>query len=195
VSTQEQTYALGHSREELHRLDRQSETLAPATRVILGQAGIAPGMRVLDLGTGTGEVARLLAELVGPGGHVVGVDRATPALDVAAQAVRWLDEAFRRVGANPVIGTRLALLLEAAGVERPSTFGVTTYHPADQSEGPFLMSAVVKSMLPLITTSGIATLDEIGPETLEARLAEQLSARDAVFVAPTLVGAWGTVGC
>jgi hypothetical protein len=53
---------------------------------------------------------------------------------------------------------------------------------------------VVRSLLPLITSTGIATVGEIGPDTLEARLAEQLLALDAVFVGPTLVGAWGTVG-
>jgi SAM-dependent methyltransferase len=41
-------------------------------------------MRVLDLGTGTGDVARLVAEMVGPAGSVVGVDRSQDALDLVA---------------------------------------------------------------------------------------------------------------
>src|SRR5262249_34927349 len=38
------------------------------------RAGIKPGMRVADLGCGVGMVTRLLAQLVGPFGQVVGVD-------------------------------------------------------------------------------------------------------------------------
>jgi len=40
----------------------------------LRRAGIQPGMRVLEIGTGTGYTGALLAELVGPDGHVVSVD-------------------------------------------------------------------------------------------------------------------------
>lgn len=50
----------------------------PANRgtvAFLEQAGIVPGMRVLDLGAGGGDVTRAVARLVGPGGAVVGVDR------------------------------------------------------------------------------------------------------------------------
>ena len=41
-------------------------------------------MRVLDLGTGTGEVALLVAEAVGPEGSVLAVDRAADGLAYAA---------------------------------------------------------------------------------------------------------------
>jgi len=63
------------SSDELARLEVQGSALGPATRIILGAAGIRPGMRVLDLGCGVGDVAFVAAELVGPDGRVVGVDR------------------------------------------------------------------------------------------------------------------------
>jgi SAM-dependent methyltransferase len=54
--------------------------LASATRMIFAAAGIRPGMRVLDLGCGAGDVAFVAADLVGSDGHVVGVDRLPEAL-------------------------------------------------------------------------------------------------------------------
>lgn len=81
--TSEQAYVLGHNQAELARLDAQAAMLAPATRTALNLAGIGSGMQVLDIGTGTGGVAFLVAELVGPTGQVVGVDRSGDALEHA----------------------------------------------------------------------------------------------------------------
>ena len=76
-------YALGHSDRELDRLSAQARLVDPITRQFFREAGIARGMRVLDVGSGAGDVAFLLAELVGDSGEVVGVDRAPGALAVA----------------------------------------------------------------------------------------------------------------
>ena len=73
-------YQLGSDEGELARLELQGRALAPATRVIFAAAGIRPGMRVLDLGCGAGDVAFVAADLVGPDGYVVGVDRSPEAL-------------------------------------------------------------------------------------------------------------------
>lgn len=78
-------YVLGHSAEELKRLTLQARLLEPITRRLLLTAGVASGMRVLDVGTGVGDVAFLAAELVGPSGHVVGADRAPYAVAQAAE--------------------------------------------------------------------------------------------------------------
>ena len=42
-----------------------------------------PGMRVLDIGCGAGDVAMLLAEAVGPAGAVVAIDREPRAIETA----------------------------------------------------------------------------------------------------------------
>ena len=84
-------YQLGHDEAELERLNRQGALLAPATRVLLEAAGIGPGMRVLDLGSGAGDVSFLVAELVGADGEVVGVERSPDAVATAVQRARHLD--------------------------------------------------------------------------------------------------------
>lgn len=70
-------YALGNTDAEHERLIRQAMILAPLTERFFRQAGIGPGQRVLDLGSGVGDVAMLAARLVGPSGEVVGVERNT----------------------------------------------------------------------------------------------------------------------
>src|SRR5204862_2444609 len=68
-------YALGSTDAEQERLIRQAALLAPfSERFCLG-ARIGPGQRVLDIGSGVGDVAMLVANLVGPSGQVVGVER------------------------------------------------------------------------------------------------------------------------
>lgn len=58
---------------------------APSIRFFSG-IGIAPGMRVLDVGCGNGDLSRVMAELVGAEGEVVGIDRSEGVL-AAARAV------------------------------------------------------------------------------------------------------------
>jgi SAM-dependent methyltransferase len=76
-------YILGHDEDEIERLEYQAALLAPATKALLTLAGVSPGMRVLDLGTGAGDVALLAGDLVGPTGTVVGVDRSPDVVAIA----------------------------------------------------------------------------------------------------------------
>jgi SAM-dependent methyltransferase len=68
-------YALGSTEAEHDRLIRQAERLAPSTERLFREAGIGSGQRVLDLGSGVGDVAILAARLVGSSGEVVGIER------------------------------------------------------------------------------------------------------------------------
>lgn len=68
------TYVLAGATDDDVRLRAQSRVLDPLTARLFDRAGIAPGMRVLDIGSGAGNVALLAAEAVGPQGSVVGVD-------------------------------------------------------------------------------------------------------------------------
>src|SRR5438067_5905285 len=80
-----QGYVLGHSDRELNRLAVQARLVDPITRGFFQAAGIITGMRVLDVGSGAGDVAFLAAELVGETGEVVGVDRSATAVALARQ--------------------------------------------------------------------------------------------------------------
>jgi predicted O-methyltransferase YrrM len=78
-------YVFANREEEQRRLERQAELFNPLTERVFRAAGLRPGMRVLDLGSGAGDVAMLAARLVGPDGEVVGVERDRAAV-VAATA-------------------------------------------------------------------------------------------------------------
>jgi ubiquinone/menaquinone biosynthesis C-methylase UbiE len=68
-------YALGSTDAEHERLTRQAALLAPGTERFFREAGIGSGQRVLDIGSGVGDVAMLAARLVGKSGEVVGIER------------------------------------------------------------------------------------------------------------------------
>ena len=267
------SYALEYDQDKLERLEHRASVLAPVTRLILQQAGIAAGMRVLDLGTGTGAVARLAAEMVGPTGRVVGLDRASnalaaaetrrqadgltnvtfvegdvdswdhdgefdaviarlilfhlrdpaaalahharslppgarvvamdldasaarsvPATPAVAEAMDWILQGFQRIGANPTMGSRLGSLLEAAGLHDPTVLGFSTYHTCRDPDGPLLLAGIVRSLLPVLERGGAASNVDIDADTLPSRMADELAMANAVFVPPTLVAAWATVG-
>jgi ubiquinone/menaquinone biosynthesis C-methylase UbiE len=59
-----------------------------ATEAIVGAVGAAPGMRVLDVASGTGEPALALAAAVSPGGTVVATDLVAEMLDDIAELAR-----------------------------------------------------------------------------------------------------------
>jgi ubiquinone/menaquinone biosynthesis C-methylase UbiE len=83
-------YALGHSEEERRRLSEQDAFVGDLTGRLLLHAGVGPGMRVLDVGCGVGDVSLRAASLVGSGGEVVGVDKDPLVLADAEERVRAL---------------------------------------------------------------------------------------------------------
>lgn len=271
--TEVRAYSLGVSDSERARLDAQAALIATPTSLFLKSAGIAPGMRVLDLGTGLGHVAFQLAELVGPTGSVIGIDQAAATLAVAeerrvaagienvrfveadAQTFRdgepfdavvgrlllfhvaepvevlrhhlsglaedglmlmiefdlgsaraeppvplfgaakdWVTEAFSRAGAHPMIGAQLGLMLRDAGLTDVETFGIQSYLHPDDPTGPAILAALVKSLAPIIVSSGIATEEELALDSLEQRFAREAKTSRAVGLPPAVAGAWGRRG-
>ncbi len=81
------SYALGYSEAEQSRLIRQAAQLAPLTERFFREAGIGPGHRVLELGSGMGDVAMLVARLVGPSGEVLGIERDANSIKIAQSRI------------------------------------------------------------------------------------------------------------
>lgn len=150
-----ETYAMGYSQPELERLMFQARLLRPMTERLLRHAGIEPGMRVLDVGSGAGDVALLAAELAGPSGSVTGIDRDPRSVALAAhraksQGLSWAEfreitvEEFTAGGSfDAVVGRYVlvhqadpaAFLKAAARNVRPG--GVIAFHELDFTQtGP-----------------------------------------------------------
>jgi ubiquinone/menaquinone biosynthesis C-methylase UbiE len=265
-------YQLGHDPAELDRLNEQGGLLAPATTMLLQAAGIRPGMRVLDLGSGSGDHTFAVAGLVGPDGSVAGVERSPeavgmararaerlglanvtftmgdihdpagggpfdavtgrlvlmyvpdpvavlrtqagvlrpgglvapvefdvstartmPLVPLAVQAKGWITETFQRAGIEQSLGARLWQVLSDAGVRPAGMLGVQPHYGPDNPGGSALLGGIVRTLAPVMERTGVATAEEVGPDTLVGRVARELAAHQAVFAHPMLMSAWGTV--
>jgi len=67
-----------------------SDNFASFDKALIERAGIRPGHKTLDLGSGTGNPALAAARMVGPQGSVVGVDVADKMLDVARRRAQTM---------------------------------------------------------------------------------------------------------
>ncbi|GAA3030404.1 class I SAM-dependent methyltransferase [Actinokineospora globicatena] len=72
--------------------DKFERGAAPVSRHLIALAGLGPGQRVLDIGTGTGEPALTAAAVVGPTGHVTAIDLAEDMVAIAADRAAKLDD-------------------------------------------------------------------------------------------------------
>jgi SAM-dependent methyltransferase len=83
-----EAYPFESSDDERKRLIAQGELVAPLTRRLFEKAGITAGMRVLDIGSGSGDVALLAAQIVGPTGDVTGIDRDPAQVEYAQERAK-----------------------------------------------------------------------------------------------------------
>jgi ubiquinone/menaquinone biosynthesis C-methylase UbiE len=258
-------YVLGRSAEEVERLQSQATFIRPFTDRLFRDAGIARGMKVLDLGSGAGDVALLAAGLVGQEGAVLGIDTNPAILEVARaraaqhrnvffeagdirtlslardfdavvgryvlmfnsdpahtmreivdhlrpggiaafqepdftqgpyaappsflldQIGHWITEAFRNSGADPAMGLKLRNLYLRAGLSDLHLEADRFIGGGADWGGYAHLAGLVKSVLPFLETSGITTAREVGPDTLEQRLRQDIVSRDGVVVWLTLV--------
>jgi ubiquinone/menaquinone biosynthesis C-methylase UbiE len=137
----------------------------------------------------------LAADLVRPGGVVAFLEialstrAAQPALPLLTAYNGWLLETFRRVGRPVDMGLRLAAAYTAAGLTRVTLTADAPAERGGDAVGWSLAGGDVTSLLSLMEQLGVATADEIGPETFERRLRAQAAEQDAVLLNPLVVGA------
>jgi ubiquinone/menaquinone biosynthesis C-methylase UbiE len=141
-------YAFGHTDAEHARLIRQAARLAPLTERFFREAGIGRGQRVLDLGSGVGDVAILVSKIVGPSGEVVGVER----------DIRSIGRAKERVAEA---GLRNVSFAQA------DVGGVTIAKPFDAAVGRFILQflpdpiGVLRSLSQLVIPGGVFAFQEV----------------------------------
>jgi SAM-dependent methyltransferase len=81
-------YVLGTHEQELERLGVQHRAWCPVVSECWKNAGVTNGSRVLDVGAGPGYATVDLAEIVGPNGKVVAVERSTNFVNAIRRAAR-----------------------------------------------------------------------------------------------------------
>ncbi|HEY2386708.1 MAG TPA: methyltransferase domain-containing protein [Candidatus Binatia bacterium] len=194
---------LGHSEREFERLRRQARFVEPITRRFLLEAGIAANMRILDVGSGGGDVSILARDLVGAGGEVIGVDRSPHA--VAAATARTTALAFANVTfrtGNPadmtfdrqfdaVIGRYVReFQADPAGMLREAFVGGAPGCAEYLRIGVVdLMENVASDMDRL----GIATTEELDLATLEERMLAEIATNGSVIIGRSEIAAWTRV--
>nr|WSY49000.1 class I SAM-dependent methyltransferase [Streptomyces sp. NBC_00886] len=89
------SYVMGNTSGEADRLGIQASLYDRHTEYLLRTAGLREGMRVLDVGCGTGEVSLTAARIVGSSGRVLGVDMDPGVLERARENAA--ESSFRNV--------------------------------------------------------------------------------------------------
>jgi SAM-dependent methyltransferase len=143
-------------------------------------------------------VLRTQAGVLGSGGVVAPIEfdlhsaRSLPATPLVGQALSWLGEAFTRAGIDPALGPGLWAVLQAAGLQPSGMIGVQPHFGPEDPDGAAMLAGIVRTVLPLIERTGVATAAEVGADTLQQRLSGELATSAAVFAHPMLISAWGT---
>ena len=143
-------------------------------------------------------VLRTQAGVLRPGGVVAPIEfdlhsaRSLPATPLAGQALSWLREAFTRADIDPALGPGLWAVLQAAGLQPSGMIGVQPHFGPEDPDGTAILAGIVRTVLPLIERTGVATAAQVGADTLQQRLSGELATSAAVFAHPMLISAWGT---
>ena len=140
-------YALGYTTTEQDRLIRQAKQIEPILERLFREAGVGPGQRVLDLGSGVGDVSILVARMVGPSGEVVGIER--DASSIAVAKARMAEAGIRNVNFTQTDASQ-----------------IVSDKPFDAAVGRFILmflpdpAAVLRSLAKLVRPGGVLAFQE-----------------------------------
>jgi len=169
-------YALGYTAAEQQRLIRQATRFAPVTERLFREVGIGPGQRVLDLGSGMGDVAMLVARLVGPTGEVVGIEREPSS--IARAKGRVAEAGLRNLSFTQMDVTQIA-----------------SDRPFDAAVGRFILMflpdpvSVLRSVSRLVRPGGVVAFQEPSWIPMLALSAEATRLNAVMNLIP-IVSAW-----
>jgi hypothetical protein len=98
--------------------------------------------------------------------------RAPSDMPLTGKLFSWIDGAFRHAGAETRMGDRLFRTYRNVGLPNPTMCLMSYIGGGHQWDGYAYAAATVRSLLPLIIKAGLGTPEEMGIDTLEARLRE-----------------------
>lgn len=143
-----------------------------------------------------GGTLKRLSQYLRPGGIVAFQEfdmTATSQVPVGELFVKlrsWLLAAFTAAGAQLDMGTKLYSSFLRAGFPPPDMTAATLVACGPATMGYEYTVGVLRSLLPLIERTGIASAAEIDIDTLAARLHEDALIHERVMFLPRVVGAW-----
>ena len=142
------TYSLELGDAEIARYRFMARRARASEADLWSRAGIGPGMHVADIGCGPGSVLELLAEIVGPDGHVTGVDGNAAAVAAAETAVAGAANVDLHVGRA-----------DATGLEARSYDVVMLRHVLAHNGG--LEQSIVDHLASLVRPGGCVYLVDV----------------------------------
>jgi len=143
---------------------------------------------------------RRLVGLVKPGGivafHEIDMDgaKSEPTCQVFETAVQRIRQTFSRAGADIRTGLKLARIFQEAGLAAPHMIQGARVESGPDSLIYDQVAQVTQTLLPLMERTGVATAEEVGVDTLAARIREEAVAKNATLVSPSFIGAWTRKG-
>jgi ubiquinone/menaquinone biosynthesis C-methylase UbiE len=141
-------------------------------------------------------ILRNMAELVRPGGLIIfqememSTGRAVPEIPLYDQCGRWIRTAFRYAGVETEMGSRLYAVYKQAGLPDPRMISGARVEGGPQADFYEWLAETVRTLLPMIVQTGVATKEEIDIDTLAERLREDVVGGRGIVYSPVYVGAW-----
>jgi SAM-dependent methyltransferase len=137
-----------------------------------------------------------LATFLEPGGIVAFQEmdmpgaRSVPPCRLFDDMLELLCETFRRSGSDPRLGLKLGSIFERAGLHSPQMISGARLDRGPQNQIAAQLSDVIRTLLPAMERTGVASPATIDIDTLATRLCEEAVSLDATVQSPPLVGAW-----
>jgi ubiquinone/menaquinone biosynthesis C-methylase UbiE len=115
---------------------------------------------------------------------------ASPNMPLFLRAVEWIIETFERAGFATDMGDELYRTFLDAGLPEPQMIGGGRVEGCGNSFAYDYIAATIRSLLPVMQKTGVATAEEVMIDDLADRLRAEAVVHQACIILPTLVGAW-----